>query len=53
MIITSELVAQDTDIVLCYIGKHWHFGNYGVQKMPTVNQIRISKWNTNCTGDVR
>lgn len=50
MSITPEVVAQDTDVILSYRGKHWHFGNYGVQKVPTVNQTGINKWNTNCTG---
>lgn len=47
---TCDVVAQDTDVILSYIVKHGHFGDYGVQKMCTVNQIGINKWNTNCTG---
>ena len=47
---TSDVVAQDTDVILSYIVKHLHFGDYGVQKMSTVNQTGIKKWNTNCTG---
>lgn len=46
----SEAVAWDTDIILSYIGKRWHFGSYAAQKMPTVNQIGINNCNTKCTG---
>lgn len=41
---TSDAVAQDMDVILSYIVKHWNFGGYGVQKMSTVNQIGINKW---------
>lgn len=39
----SDAVAQDTDTILSYVVKHWHFGDYRVQKMSTDNQIGINK----------
>lgn len=43
MCATSEAEAQDADVIVSCTAKHWHLGDYWVQKMSTDDEIGINK----------